>query len=563
MAKRLKKNKKDASLEEIFSLIDKKRSFVLEAGAGSGKTWTLIESIKYVLKNKAEELKKNNQKIICITYTNVAADEIKNRIENNLLVNISTIHDFLWNLIKDYQYELKEEIVECNKESKTPIEGLEDIIFEKDIRYFGYGRNFEKGIITHDDVILIASKIFDKYNKIVNIVINKYPFIFIDEYQDTQPETVDILVEKVLAKGDKNIVIGFFGDSMQKIYNQGVGKIENDLLQSVTKLENFRCSKRVIELLKKIRPELDQYPAGNNLDGDIYFFYCNNNLNKDDENYKKLRRTLEKNYGWDFNSPETKILMLTHKGIANKLDYPNLLNIYNKMSSYGRERLYEHEEAFSELFIEKIEKAVSLYEEERYGEFIDLLGIEGFKITNHKDKIGIRKSMDRLIELRENKKIKDVIDYVFKNNLINKTLKIHNFEELLKRGEEEKKIAFYNDLMKIKYSEVINLNNYIRKFTPFSTKHGIKGEEYNNVLVVIDDAAWNQYNFNEFLSGNKQNENRFNRSRNLFYVSCSRAKDQLAIISMSKIDKVAMENIDQWFGVKNVFDVKNIKDSGF
>jgi len=112
MAKRLKEDKKDNSLKEIFSLIDKKKSFVLEAGAGSGKTWTLIESIKYVLKNKAEELKKNNQKIICITYTNVAADEIKNRIENNSLVSISTIHDFLWNLIKDYQYELKEEIVE-------------------------------------------------------------------------------------------------------------------------------------------------------------------------------------------------------------------------------------------------------------------------------------------------------------------------------------------------------------------------------------------------------------------------------------------------------------------
>jgi DNA helicase-2/ATP-dependent DNA helicase PcrA len=323
----------------------------------------------------------------------------------------------------------------------------------------------------------------------------------------------------------------------------------------VTKLENFRCSKRVIELLKKIRPELDQYPAGNNLDGDIYFFHCNNNLNRDDENYKKLRESLEKNYGWDFNSPETKILMLTHKGIANKLDYQNLLNTYNIMS-YGRERLYEHEEAFSELFIEKIEKAVSLYKEERYGDFIDLLGIEGFKIANHKDKIKIRERMDRLIELRKNKEIKDVIDYVFESNLISKTLKIHNFEKLLKEGIEEKKITFYNNLMKIKYSEVINLNNYIRKFTPFSTKHGIKGEEYNNVLVVIDDAAWKQYNFNEVLSGNKQNENRFDRSRNLFYVSCSRAKNQLAIISMSKINEIAMENMNEWFGKKNVFDIK-------
>ena len=95
MAKaKIKSAGKNESLTQVISLIEKGKSFILEAGAGSGKTWALVESIKYVLGNYANLLRKNNQQIVCITYTNVAADEIKDRIENNSLVAVSTIHDF-------------------------------------------------------------------------------------------------------------------------------------------------------------------------------------------------------------------------------------------------------------------------------------------------------------------------------------------------------------------------------------------------------------------------------------------------------------------------------------
>jgi len=87
----------------------------------------------------------------------------------------------------------------------------------------------------------------------------------------------------------------------------------------------------------------------------------------------KSNKTLEENHGWNFDSAKTKVLMLTHKGIANKLDYPNLLDTYN-MLPFGRDRLYGRDEPFSELLIDKIEKLLLLYQEKRYGEFINLLG---------------------------------------------------------------------------------------------------------------------------------------------------------------------------------------------
>ncbi|MFN8437578.1 MAG: UvrD-helicase domain-containing protein [Cytophagales bacterium] len=59
------------AFEQIQKLIEEGKSFVLEAGAGSGKTYTLIQTLKYLIQNKGEELIKSNQKIVCITYTNV------------------------------------------------------------------------------------------------------------------------------------------------------------------------------------------------------------------------------------------------------------------------------------------------------------------------------------------------------------------------------------------------------------------------------------------------------------------------------------------------------------
>lgn len=71
------------AIEQIIQNVDSGKSFVLEAGAGSGKTYTLIQTLNYLIENKGEDLKYNHQKIICITYTNVAKNEIIERLENH------------------------------------------------------------------------------------------------------------------------------------------------------------------------------------------------------------------------------------------------------------------------------------------------------------------------------------------------------------------------------------------------------------------------------------------------------------------------------------------------
>ena len=85
--------------QEINECLDNFESFCFDAGAGAGKTYALQKSIEHILKTEVENLKLRNQKILCITYTNAAKDEILDRLGKNSSVVISTIHEFLWGFI--------------------------------------------------------------------------------------------------------------------------------------------------------------------------------------------------------------------------------------------------------------------------------------------------------------------------------------------------------------------------------------------------------------------------------------------------------------------------------
>ena len=107
------------SLNKILQCINDKKSFIVEAGAGSGKTRSLIDTLQYILERDSEYLEKHGKKVVCITYTNVAKDEIISRINNNTLVLVFTIHEFLWEIIRRYQEELKKAVTEYHLEESN------------------------------------------------------------------------------------------------------------------------------------------------------------------------------------------------------------------------------------------------------------------------------------------------------------------------------------------------------------------------------------------------------------------------------------------------------------
>ncbi|SDR74741.1 DNA helicase-2 / ATP-dependent DNA helicase PcrA [Polaribacter sp. KT25b] len=595
------------AIEQIKKHIIENKSYVLEAGAGSGKTYTLIQTINHVLATKGESIKLNNQKIVCITYTNVAKNEIIERLENNPLVIVSTIHEFLWDCIKRFNKQLITELDVLNEfmiaNSKKPEKyktGLKDRI-KTDVKYDDSGyRDFEQGSIHHDDVITLSLQMFKNYSTLTQILGQKYPYIFIDEYQDTASETVDAIVNYLLERNKTKLLIGFYGDSYQKIYDEGVGSlqtyIDSNKLELVTKDDNYRSSENVVNLLNNIRDNIIQKipESKESLKGSVQFINCINAPKqlkekvadykeriapKKDSDYNSVVSSLEKN-GWDFSElGDDKILIIANSKVAERAGFLNLYKIYTKRYTLGaKEALLKRENIFSSYFMGSIDKKtskeretgiehlVSFWEDKNYNRVIKYLKQQGSfsSLTNHSDKKEIESKLKELITLRKTGTVQDVFDFCQENKLSLPSRKLQKFIEKLNidittiTDEDEKKRAtknkvFYDSFMLINYNEIICAFKHIQEQTSYSTKHGTKGEEYRNVLVVIDDTSWiAKYNFEKFFNDTDDKEDRKLRTKNLFYVSCSRAKENLVVLALSQMGDSAMNKITEWFGVENI-----------
>ena len=155
--------------EQVVELLKRQQSFIVEAGAGAGKTRTLVDALSYLLSHEASSFLSTNQKLVCVTYTNVAANEIKSRINRDPLVRVSTIHEFLWSVIAPFQAELRDLIVELNAAAvgSKKVEGLN--LTGMPIEYWQFPRKYERGKIGHDDVIDLSSRLFAKYQGCLRI----------------------------------------------------------------------------------------------------------------------------------------------------------------------------------------------------------------------------------------------------------------------------------------------------------------------------------------------------------------------------------------------------------
>ena len=203
--------------EHIMEHIHSGHHFLLSGGAGCGKTYTLVEVLREILREHP------TQNVACITYTNAAVKEIERRVANDNL-RVSTIHDFLWDCIGHFQVALKPALIQLVNEGVITKSVTMDLPLSDDyydsiegfngIQYKEYSR-IGVGIISHDEVLILAEFMFHKYPKLCEVLKSTYPFILVDEYQDTSPLVVKILLEDLFARPGRNCVVGFFGDAMQ------------------------------------------------------------------------------------------------------------------------------------------------------------------------------------------------------------------------------------------------------------------------------------------------------------------------------------------------------------
>lgn len=113
------------------------------------------------------------------------------------------------------------------------------------------------------------------------------------------------------------------------------------------------------------------------------------------------------------------------------------------------------------------------------------------------------------------------------------------------------------DLKNIKYKEFVAAKEYFMPFSIYSTDHGVKGEEYDNIVFVLS-KGWANYQFDKFLplsedEINEDNIDKYIRNRNLFYVACSRAKKRLCLLVTFPVGLKFKNYLEGIFGKENYY----------
>lgn len=608
--------------EEIYSCLnlDDPKSFFLFAGAGSGKTRSLVEVLKRFRSENITRLRKNGQKAAIITYTNAACDEIKSRLEYDSAFHVSTIHSFAWELINPYTNDirswlasnLEEEIADLmekqgkakNTKTKTYIDRARKIELKNkrlgilpDIKRFTYnpnGDNLEKNSLNHEEVIKITAGFVQDKPLMQSILIQKYPIILIDESQDTKKELVDAFFE-VQKNKSANLSLGLFGDTMQRIYTDGkkdLGQNIPDTWATPAKIINFRCPRRVITLINKIRSGADDQSQEHHKEEDgfvrLFIIDANGAVDKAgvESEIASQMAALTGDQQWDDPAQtDVKVLTLEHHMAANRGGFaPFFEPLYsvNKL----RTGLLDGSLSGVPLFSKRVLPLIKAMQAN--DKFAASRIVRDNSALIQKD---VLKNAPNSIE--ELAKAKDAVEALFSlwtdeadptlNDILKEVLRSGIFQvpdsllpiatRLNENQESEEEVAdkidtdpvidAWDTALNCKFSEFEEYVKYISDESRFGTHQGIKGLEFPRVMVILDDDEARGFLFSyEKLFGaveptatdikNEQEgkETSIDRTRRLFYVTCSRAEESLAIVAYTKNPaKVAQYALEQeWFG---------------
>ena len=193
---KLAKARADEIDAQIIDTLKSGKSFRVEAGAGSGKTYSLHKVVEWIDKNKAREFNKKNRQVACITYTNAAVDVIKSRISSKSSIIPSTIHNFAWENMRNFTSALLAGVEELGLvSSDSDISEIQKVSYDLGIRYI---ENHELHLF-HDDIIKLFAWFLDK-PKFRMLLTDRYPIILIDEYQDSFKSIMDKFLEHFIEK---------------------------------------------------------------------------------------------------------------------------------------------------------------------------------------------------------------------------------------------------------------------------------------------------------------------------------------------------------------------------
>lgn len=603
------------------------RSFFLFAGAGSGKTSSLKTALEGFRHSYGATFRRTGKKIAVITYTNAAAEEIADRVGADELFPISTIHSFCWKQIENFHADIQAWLL-----IQLPIE-LEDIrakhakgragkaamdreramaAIEKRLewlripRRFVYnpnGNNFGADSLSHTEVIKITASFIKAKPAMQAALIDQYPFLLVDESQDTNRHLLDALFDLARAHVGR-FGLGLFGDTMQRIYADGQVRLGENIPADwarPNKQMNHRSVQRVVELANALRADADgreQYAREGSAVGTVRLFIgADNSPDKPALETHVRRRMVELCEDTDWaHELRVKTLTLEHHMAASRRGFLLMFQALDKSSGLST-GLRSGELAGLRIFTQCVMPLAEACAKEDKFAILNLLRSAKSPLlsvpflgqtTSPDDPLKTaRNAVDALISLLDSDPevtFLAVLQCVADHSLFDIPMSLRPFitvepqaetvtndssteEETDEDDESPSNLESWRAFLETPYRQIIPYAEYIADQGPYGTHQGVKGLEFDRVLVIIDDNEAKGFLFpygklfgTEPLTDNDRQkaaegeDTAIDRTRRLLYVTCTRARKSLALVIYTNQQQALADSVIQrgWFRADEV-----------
>jgi DNA helicase-2/ATP-dependent DNA helicase PcrA len=582
----------DTVEQQIYGYLnpDNFKSFLLFAGAGSGKTRTLVKVLEEIRKKYVQRFIRSGQQVAIITYTNAACDEIKDRLEHDPVFPVSTIHSFAWRLIKplteDIRSRLREKLESDinelddkinrarDKQGKTAQKNirkrnkkksrLDNIDEVSEFFYSPDSTDTRKGSLHHAEVIALAVHFLNHEPLMQNILVNRYPILLIDESQDTDKKLLEALITLQQNYSDR-FCLGLFGDMMQRIYGGGKPDLDISLpsdWKKPAKKINYRSPNRIVQLINQIRLIDDNHQQEPRKDVDeglvrLFIVGAERRLEKTSVERSICFKMAEDTDDQLWCSPEkVKILILEHHMAAQRGRFADFFLPLLKVDSLkdaalkgnGREiqflknqlvplwRGIENQDDFAVAnVIRNYSPLLSPSFLKEHPKAMDIIRCLCASVEYLRNLI---KKSPRLLDLLLAVSQHDLLvipDIFYSQLFIKETKNIESEEDAMLEDDKSK---VWGEALRASFEQVVRYTDYIDEKLSFGTHQGVKGREFERVMVILDDEEARGWTFNyEKIFGAAPPSGKdsvLKTTRRLFYVTCSRAEKSLAVVAYTK-----------------------------
>ena len=594
---------------QLKAILKTQGAVMVIAGAGSGKTRVLTNRIAYLIAKK-NVLESN---ILAITFTNKAAKEMKERIyslvgETSKYIWINTFHSMCVRILRQHidllgynknftildtseqktiiknivkELNLSEDSYQPNNILKIISNSKNSMISVNEMKAqarFGFMKNVaeiyeyyqkylkKNSVLDFDDLMLKTIVLFEKHPEVLAIYQNKFEYIHVDEYQDTN--VIQYKLIKMLSEVHKNICV--VGDDDQSIYSwrgacsDNIINFEKDYedVEVIFLDQNYRSNSTILDaanaVIKNNTYRKDKALWSENKGGDKITVYAATNdkdetddiakkildLKAQDIDYKDIAILYRANYlsrsmensCMAFGIPYKLIgslKFLQRQEIRDLLAYMNV--IVNKNDEFSLRRI-----------INVPKRGIGASSMAKIDNYAEQYGLSLFEALKNIDMIGVSKKiitnihlLTQLIEKysqTEQYSIEDLIVGIYKDSGYESMLKesadayaesrIENISELVSSAKQfssmnDNLIDFISEMSLTSDADDENEDDSV----VLSTVHAAKGLEYR--VVFIMGLEENLFPSIRDAESSEDERNKMEEERRLAYVAITRAKEKL------------------------------------